>query len=289
LAVRPLFRRLITILYIKSCKAAWDNATSVTLINWLMVHSGVAMPLIRAVTFDLWDTLIQEAPRGADRVAAIRTDGIRRILESVGHHHSRAGLERAYSMTGDHLETIWRRYEDVSAREQVEFLLECLDAGLTDELTPAVLDDIELVYSNSMLRHRPRLLPGTAETLSAVRDTGVVMGLISNTGKTPGSVLRVMLEQMGILGCFSVSTFSNEVRERKPARRIFEVTLAGLEVDARDSVHIGDNPVADIEGAKAVGMRAILVGQDIDSGGRRADACVPDISGVARALESLSG
>jgi putative hydrolase of the HAD superfamily len=288
LAVRPLFRRLITILYIKSCKVARNDEASVTLINWLRVHSSVAMPLIRAVTFDLWDTLIQEAPRGADRVAAIRIDDIGRILEAVGQRHPRAGLERAYSMTGDHLEAIWRRYEDVSAREQVEFLLECLDAGLPDELTPAVLDDIESVYSNSMLRHRPRLLPGAAEALSAVRDTGVVMGLISNTGKTPGSVLRVMLEQMGILGCFSVSTFSNEVRERKPAQKIFEVTLAGLGVDARDSVHIGDNPVADIEGAKGVGMRAILVGQDIGPGGRHADVCVPDISGVARALESLS-
>lgn len=253
-----------------------------------MVHSGIAMPLIRAVTFDLWDTLIQEAPRGADSVAAIRIDDIGRILESVGIHHSRAGLERAYSMTGDYLEAIWRRYEDVSAREQVEFLLECLDAGLPDELTPAVLDDIELVYSNSMLRHRPRLLPGASETLSAVRDTGVVMGLISNTGKTPGSVLRIMLKQMGVLGCFRVSTFSNEVRERKPARRIFEVTLAELGIDVRDSVHVGDNPVADIEGAKAVGMRAILVGQDMELCDRRADACVPDISGVARALKSLS-
>ena len=287
MTVRPLFSRLITMPYIKSCTVARNDGVSVTLINWRAVHSGVAMPTIRAVTFDLWDTLIQEAPRGADRVAAIRIDDIGRILESVGYHHSRAGLERAYLMTGDHLEAIWRRYEDVSAREQVEFLLECLDAGLPDELTSAVLDDIEVAYSNSMLRHRPRLLPGAAETISAIRDTGVVMGLISNTGKTPGSVLRMMLEQMDILECFRVSTFSNEVRERKPARRMFEVTLAELGVDARDSVHIGDNPVADIEGAKAVGMRAILVGQDIEPCGQRADACVPDIAGVPRALDSL--
>jgi putative hydrolase of the HAD superfamily len=190
-------------------------------------------------------------------------------------------------MTGDHLEAIWRRYEDVSVREQVEFLLEYLDAGLPGELTPAILEDIEVAYSSSMLRHRPRLLPGAAETLSAIRDTGVAMGLISNTGKTPGSVLRVMLEQMGLLECFQVSTFSNEVRERKPARRIFEETLAELGVDARDSVHIGDNPVADIEGAKAVGMRAILIGSETENGCCRADAYASDITGVVRALESL--
>ncbi len=245
------------------------------------------MATIRAVTFDLWDTLIQEAPRGAERVAAIRIDGIGRILESAGQRRSQADLERAYSMTGNHLEIIWGRHEDVSPREQVEYLLECLDAGFPKELTPAVLDDIEVVYSNSMLRHRPRLLPGATEALQQVRDTGVAMGLISNTGKTPGAVLRTMLRQMDILDNFQVSTFSNEVRARKPARKIFEVTLAKLGVDARDAVHVGDNRAADVKGAMDVGMRAILVGPEDSCCATHADVCVPDIGDVPRALESL--
>lgn len=257
------------------------------MINWLAVHSSVIMVRIDAVTIDLWDTLIQEVPQRSARVAARRLDEIGQILESTGSPYPRAALERAYSMMGSHLEAIWNRHEDVSAKEQVVFMLECLDAGLPGELKRALLDEIEAVYSNSMLHHRPRLLPGAAKALSAMRDMGVKMGLISNTGKTPGSVLRVMLDQMGILGCFHVSTFSNEVRERKPARRIFEVTLAELGVEACNTVHIGDNLEADIEGAKAVGMRAILVGLEAGSGHCRADACVSDITEVTHALISL--
>jgi HAD superfamily hydrolase (TIGR01549 family) len=48
----------------------------------------------------------------------------------------------------------------------------------------------------------------------------------------------------------------------KPHPTIFQAALDVLEVDAADAVMVGDSPVEDIEGARALGMRAILIDRD---------------------------
>jgi putative hydrolase of the HAD superfamily len=48
----------------------------------------------------------------------------------------------------------------------------------------------------------------------------------------------------------------------KPHPTIFQAALDALEVDARDAVMVGDSLVEDIEGARALGMHAILVDRD---------------------------
>lgn len=245
------------------------------------------MVRIDAVTFDLWDTLIQEVPGGSTAVAGIRLEKVARLLVSSGETFRKDELETAYAMTGNHLEGIWSRAEDISVTDQVGFFLGCLDQRLPERVDPSISAEVERVYSESMLLHPPVLMTGAADTLSAVRDIGVDVGLISNTGKTPGSVLRTLLDKMRILDCFDVTTFSNELLARKPARRIFDVTLEALGVVPEHSVHIGDDPRADVDGAKATGMLAIQVGSSDLRGEYVADEYVSDLEGVVPALESL--
>jgi FMN phosphatase YigB (HAD superfamily) len=45
----------------------------------------------------------------------------------------------------------------------------------------------------------------------------------------------------------------------KPHPTIFQAALDLLEVDAADAVMVGDSPAEDIDGARALGMRAILI------------------------------
>ena len=245
------------------------------------------MAQIDAVTFDLWDTLIQEVPGGAAAVGRRRLEAISELLESSGNPFGMVQLQDAYARTGDHLAAVWDRLEDVSVGEQVEFMLEALDQGLPGTIAPETVSEIERVYSESMLHHPPALLDGAMETLLGVRDTGVRLGLISNTGKTPGSTLRTMLERMGILSVFEVTVFSNEVRSRKPASEIFELTLETLETAPGRTVHVGDNPWADTDGAKAIGMMAVQVGTVEGRGSHEADVYVGDIGRVPPTLESL--
>ncbi len=115
------------------------------------------------------------------------------------------------------------------------------------------------------------------------------MGLISNTGKTPGAVLRKVMSRMDILRYFDTTTFSDELLVRKPDPTMFLRTLEDLRVAPENAVHVGDDPVADIEGASGVGMRTVHVAGAEGKAAAKADKNVASIVGVASAIESLRG
>jgi putative hydrolase of the HAD superfamily len=83
--------------------------------------------------------------------------------------------------------------------------------------------------------------------------------VVSNVMRTPGAVLRLVFERHGLLDWFRVLTFSDECGIRKPAPEIFLRTLRQVGVAPEDAVHVGDDPVLDVEGARDAGMRAIQV------------------------------
>lgn len=53
--------------------------------------------------------------------------------------------------------------------------------------------------------------------------------------------------------------FSDEVLVRKPEKQIFKHTIRGLSTLPRLSIHVGDDPEADFQGAKRAGMNALLI------------------------------
>jgi putative hydrolase of the HAD superfamily len=71
--------------------------------------------------------------------------------------------------------------------------------------------------------------------------------------------LKKTLEIFNIAKYFDTLTISGEVGWRKPNPRIFKKALQRLNVKASEAILIGDSPHYDIEGAKNIGMRTILV------------------------------
>ena len=69
-------------------------------------------------------------------------------------------------------------------------------------------------------------LPGVTETLEALRQRGLAMGVISNARH--GSYIRWTLERLGLLSFFSAVVVSADVRLRKPLPEIDWQTLAQL-------------------------------------------------------------
>ncbi len=120
-----------------------------------------------------------------------------------------------------------------------------------------------------------------AEAVRALAGRGVLIGIVSNTGRTPGVVLRRVLERHGLLGHFGPVIYSDEVGVRKPEAEIFRRTLAAARVTPAEALHIGDNPDADVVGAQAAGMRAAHYTAGFRAPAARADLIVPDLAKLA--------
>lgn len=220
------------------------------------------MARVRAITLDLWDTLIQELPERTREMRRYRLNGMQQELESLGFRFDYDEIERAYHLSADFCEQVWSRNRDMPLDDHLLFMLSCLDSTLSSRLGREGLDRIRDVYSEALLRHPPRLFDDVVPSLNKLRRSGLRLALISNTGRTPGSVLRKLLQEFNIGQYFDFMTFSNEVLIRKPDRGIFRHTLSNLHVTPRLTAHVGDNLVVDFEGAKAAGMIAVMIDRD---------------------------
>jgi len=220
--------------------------------------------LIKGITFDLWQTLIYEKLDEEDEKRTIRISSIGRVLEKYGFIFSREEIENAYHLCGKELREIWESERDISCREQVErtlFHLKRENEFLGVEIKE-VMNEIEDAYVSPIFEKPPSLVAGVEECLAYLRGRGLKLGLICNTGRTPGYALRVILERLGIRVFFSYMFFSDEKNMRKPNPLVFHQTLRSLGVLPEQSIHIGDLEETDIIGAKRAGMMAGLFSDD---------------------------
>jgi putative hydrolase of the HAD superfamily len=103
----------------------------------------------------------------------------------------------------------------------------------------------------------PVPIDGALEVLASLASRGLRLAVICNTGRTPGKVLRIILERLGMTPYLSAQTFSDELCLRKPRPEIFMRTLAALGVEPPEALHVGDTLATDFRGAQAIGMYAI--------------------------------
>jgi putative hydrolase of the HAD superfamily len=247
--------------------------------------------VIRAVTFDFWQTLVDDT---ADNLAAqrrLRLEALQAALADAGLRLDARTVEAGYERSQEVLESrFWDRHLDPGFPEQVALVLDCLVPGAAARVTGARWDALLRGYAEPVLRYPPVLCPGAAEAVRGLAARGIALGIVSNTGRTPGLVLRQYLERHDLLRHFRAVSFSDEVGVRKPDAEIFRGTLAKLGPEAgtsAETAHVGDNPQADVEGARSLGMRAV----HYVAGGRpasaRADLVVADLATLPERLASL--
>jgi FMN phosphatase YigB (HAD superfamily) len=234
--------------------------------------------VLEAITFDLWGTLIRETPESARKIKEARTRNLYMLLQDQGYPGTLEEVEAANEHVGGRLEAIWSRHEDVGPEGQVQLLLEALDSAWKPPQDRMLLANLEWAYVSPVLKALPVLIPGAAELLNGLRGQ-YRLGLICNTGRTPGTMLKIVLQRLGIVEHFDVLTFSDVLGIRKPDPQIFHLTLEQLEVSADRALHIGDTPSTDVLGARHAGMQAVLLGSP--------ETLQAEEQGV-RAIETLS-
>jgi FMN phosphatase YigB (HAD superfamily) len=208
--------------------------------------------LLRAVLFDVGDTLVEHwAPR--DRVEALMREALRRDFASCAWTedfiHAEIGPRPAAGTNapaGDEAlrqETL-RWYGEWFAR--TGFSIEGVDL---DRLRIASTLPLDLVSTP---------VPGAFAALRWCRANGLRVVLVTNTLSRGDDEVWEDWRRFGLADAIDGVVSSHSVGWQKPHRRIFEraLELAGARAD--EAVMVGDRLLADIWGAKRLGLRAVL-------------------------------
>lgn len=126
------------------------------------------------------------------------------------------------------------------------------------------------------------VFPDVPEALAALEAGGVRLGVVSNWDhRLPG-----VLEELGLAGFFDAIVYSSAVGVEKPDGRIFAEALSRLGVPAEAALHVGDSRLEDVEGAEAVGMRALHLTRGSRTGDLADLAALPSRVGLRPVLDS---
>jgi putative hydrolase of the HAD superfamily len=107
----------------------------------------------------------------------------------------------------------------------------------------------------------------TIKILEEIREQGkITSNILSNTAFIKGSSLRAILDYLNLTRFFDFQIYSDEVGFSKPNKLIFELMIdAAINLEGNtnlkliDFIHIGDNVIADIEGAKKIGINTLQI------------------------------
>jgi HAD superfamily hydrolase (TIGR01549 family) len=134
-----------------------------------------------------------------------------------------------------------------------------------------MVEDVAKSVNEVLAHYDLKWFKGAEETLQSLEDHGFKLGLISNTH------WRWLPEKKEeIKRYFDVITLSYEHGYAKPHPSIFKTTLDRLGVSPGKCLHVGDDPIADVWGARQAGMKTahvnlVGVGCDSDVSLRRVD------------------
>lgn len=213
---------------------------------------------IKAVTFDLWETLIVEKNGWNKRRTNARCLNLSQALDEIGVRIPVDQLTFAFKKMTSWLASIWNLNKEVTHLDQILFIIKTASRG-SITIKEEWMDRLSVAYISAFFEVPPYLNPDTRKLLQWLVDHKKLVGLICNTGVTPGVGLRKFLAKEGVATYFDLMMFSDEVGIRKPNPEIFRVIAKELKTKPREIVHVGDNLITDIWGAKNAGFKAIYL------------------------------
>jgi putative hydrolase of the HAD superfamily len=238
--------------------------------------------MIRLITFDFWNTLFVD--RGEEIRNEMRKDFALKRLQEYKPGLTREDLHSAFEVARLNFELQWQRYTSSNMKDYVRVV--CNELGI--EISVTHDEGIVEFFETVLLQHQPLLIPNAGDAVRNAK-ARLKVGLISDTGYSPGTTLRKILGAHGIESCFDSFSFSNETGYLKPRLESFLRILHDLKIRPEESVHIGDLEHTDIAGAKRLGMKAIkFIGANkLATRKSIADQVIENMAELPLALERL--
>jgi putative hydrolase of the HAD superfamily len=210
--------------------------------------------MVRAVFLDALGTLVELEPPWLSLRA--------RIPAEVSDERLEQALRAEMAYYRDHAH---EARDEVSLAELRERCAGIVSDRLGIEVTAAELVDAI----------RFDAYPDAIPALSELRERGLSLVAVSNWD----CALPVVLERCGLGELLDGAVSSAAAGARKPDPAIFEPALELAGCAPKEALHVGDTAEEDVEGARAAGIRPLLIDRDGNGG---------DISSLRQIREHLS-
>ncbi len=215
---------------------------------------------IKAVTFDLWDTIVDDdsdEPKRAAQGLKSKYDERRHIVWQAlnGQQATQlADVKLAFDVADAAFNNVWKsHFINWTVAERVDVILKGLGRTLPEADRQSVIDDLGRMEVDIY----PDAIPGIKEALADLAGR-YKLAIVSDAIVTPGTGLRDLLDAHGLKQYFTAFAFSDEVGHSKPHRSMFDAAAEQLGIAVEDMVHIGDRDHNDVKGPHALGMKAVL-------------------------------
>ncbi|MCX7879617.1 MAG: HAD family hydrolase [Ignavibacteria bacterium] len=214
---------------------------------------------IKVITIDFWNTLF-DSSNGLER-NHYRISELKKSLETLGLRVSDEEYEKAMAEAWDYFNTIWKNEQrTISAAQAIDFFWKYFNAPYDEDL----MHRLVYIFEHSILDYPPKLIEGVEDSLKILKEK-FFLGIVSDTGFSPGIILRELLRKVGIFEYFSAFSFSNETGVAKPNPKAYMTILEQFDCPPEQALHIGDIEETDIIGAKNLKMKAIrFIGNHLD-------------------------
>ncbi|MGP0630426.1 HAD family hydrolase [Nitrospina sp. 32_T5] len=186
-------------------------------------------------------------------------------LKKVFDHLAKKGIvlpdfEKAYRICHDLFYSMIAVSRECGLEARFEIALQTLFFRHGITLNGTTMQELMTLYYEDIYSRR-KVYPETVAVLEGLKQRGIRMGVVSNT-TNPGYMKDREQEMLGLRDYFEFSIYSSEVPFRKPHPTIFQLAIDRLGLSPERILFVGDNPVADITGAHAVGMQTAWINRD---------------------------
>jgi putative hydrolase of the HAD superfamily len=120
---------------------------------------------------------------------------------------------------------------------------------------------------------------GVRPALSALRDRGLTLVVVSNANGT----LRRHMDRIGLASHVDIVIDSQDEGVEKPDPRLFQIALERAGARPESTIHVGDLYQVDVVGARAAGLRGVL----LDETGLHSDADCDRVGSLAELVERV--